>query len=198
MSEKKPDSEKLTPEQEMTKRAQGLAAALVRAANDPEADRQRAAYEDEQDRDTQTLIAAYHAAQKKPDEPPGAPIADLAALKAYLSGKVGGVEQRDGRLHIATPPIDVEWEREHRQVRFTTHPHLSIPDDRKAAVAAVVADANARTQFQVWRTEPELTAEVLAPITDDAVWTRDVDRAVAILRTTLAHDGQALRKAAGG
>lgn len=189
---------KPTPEQEMTRRAQQLAGALVRAASDPVADREREAFEDEQDRDTQALIAAYHAARKKPDEPPGTPLADLAALRDYLKAKVGEVRPRANGLHIADPPIDVEWETEHRQVRFTTHVGVTVHEDRKAAVAAVVAKANSLSGIQVWRTEPQLTAEVLAPVTDNAVWTRDVDRAVAILRTTLARDEAGLRKAAGG
>jgi hypothetical protein len=185
MSENKPDSDKLSPKDEMTRRAQGLAEKLVRAANDPDADAERAGYEDEQDRERQALIAAYHASKQRPNTPTGAPIADLAALRAYLGDRAGEIE--------------IEWEAEHRQVRFCTALDLAIPDERKAAVGEAIARANARLGASVWRPASHgLVAEMVAPVGDTGVWTRDVDRAIDVLRATLASDAATMRAAAKG
>jgi hypothetical protein len=143
-------------------------------------------------------MAAYHAVRNRPDEPPGQPLADVGALKAYLVAKGLAVTARADGLRVTDPAIDIDWTREHQQVRFATHPGFAVPADRKAEVAAVIAKANALSSLQVWRSEPELTAEYIAVLDGGALWSRDADRAVRILKTTLVRDADELRHAAGG
>jgi hypothetical protein len=181
----------------MKKRAQDFAAALVKAAKEPDS-AEFLAEEEARDRKQAAVIAAFHAVRNRPDEPPGQALADVAALAAYLVGKGLAVTARADGLRIADPAIDVDWTREHEQVRFATHPGFAVPHDRKPEVAAVVAKANALSGLSVWRTEPELTAEYTAALDGGALWSRDADRAVRILKTTLARDADELRHAAGG
>jgi hypothetical protein len=131
-------------------------------------------------------------------DPPGQPLADLATLREYLRAELGDIKLRANGLRLTDPPIEIEWVPEHRQVRFFTHLQIKVPPDRRADVAAAVARGNELAGRTVWRTEPELTAEVVERTdADGAVWTREVDRAIAILRTSVARDAQALRRAAG-
>lgn len=180
----------------MKQRAQGLAAALVKAAKEPDS-AEFLAEEEAHERRQAVIMAAFHAVRNRPDEPPGQPLADVAALAAYLTGKGLAVATRTDGLRIADPAIEIDWTREHQQVRFATHPGFAVPADRKAEVAAVVAKANALSSLQVWRIEPELTAEYIAVLDGGALWSRDADRAVRILKTTLARDADELRHAAG-
>jgi hypothetical protein len=185
----------LTAKQEMARRAQGLAAALVKALQEPDSAEYLAA-EEEQERRTVAVLEAYHASRKRPGEPPGVPLADLAALQSHLEKRFE-VRRRDSGLSVADPPIDIDWETAQQVVRFTTELAIGVPAERKAAVAKVAAEANVLTGFQLWRTEPHLVAETVAAMIDGAVWTRDVDRAIAILRTARVRDEPELRKAAG-
>ena len=184
----------LTAKQELAQRAQRFAAALVEAAQQPESDEYLAA-EEERERRTVAVLEALHASRKRPDEPPGVPLSDLAALQSHLE-KTFEVRRRDSGLSLADPPIDIDWETAHHVVRFTTDLAIGVPAERMAAVAKVVAQANAQTGFQLWRMEPHLAAEMVTAMIDGAVWTRDVDRAIAILRTARVRDEADLRKAA--
>jgi hypothetical protein len=181
----------------MKQRAQGLAAALVKAAQEPDS-AEFLAEEEAHERRQAAIMAAFHAVRNRPDEPPGQPLADVAALAAYLAGKGLAVDVHTDGLRIADPAIQVDWTREHQQVRFAIHPGIAVSAERKAEVAAVVAKANALSSLQVWRIEPELIAEYIAALDGGALWSRDADRAVRILKTTLARDADELRHAAGG
>jgi hypothetical protein len=185
---------------EMAGLAQRLAGKLVDAANDPDGDARRAAAEDEADRRQELILDAYHAARKPAQPLVGTPLRDLAALRDHLRAAGGDVTAHGAGLRVAgDPPVDVDWVAEHRQVRLRITPALHVAADHKAAIAAVVADGNAQTGIAVWRTEPHLLAELTVPCSPDgSVSSAEVDRAVRILRTTVARDAAALRKAAGG
>jgi hypothetical protein len=190
------DDSTLSPAEQMKRRAQRLAGALVDAARAPDS-AEFLAEEEAHERRQAAIIAAYHAVRKRPDEPPGTALADIAALRDHLHGQGLATAARADGLRVVEPAIDIEWMREHQQVRFTAHPGFAVPATRKAEVAAVVAKANALSQLQVWRTEPELTAEYIAALEGGTLWTRDADRAIRILKTTLARDADELREAAG-
>jgi hypothetical protein len=190
------DDPDLTPEERMKRRAQKLAADLVRAAKEPDSP-EFLADEEAQERRQAAIIAAYHAVRNRPDEPPGQALADVGALREYLKGKGLDVRVAANGLHVAEPAVDIDWMREHQQVRFSTHAGIPVSADRKPTVAAVVAKANALSGISVWRTEPELTAEYIAALDGGTLWSRDVDRAIRILKTTLARDVDELREAAG-
>jgi hypothetical protein len=181
-------------------RARKLAGQLVDAAKDPDGDAHAEAAEAERDRRDKLILEAFHAARKPAQPLVGTPLATLDALRDHLKSGGSAVAPQASGLRIAgDPPIDVDWAVEHRQVRFTITPDVRVPADKKAAVAAVVATGNAQTGIPVWRAEPELIAEVTAPCAaDGSVSSAEVDRAVKILRTTVARDAADLRKAVGG
>src|SRR5689334_15564558 len=83
----------------MKKRTQDFAAALVKAAKEPDS-AEFLAEEEERDRKQAAVIAAYHAVRNRPDEPPGQALADVAALAAYLAGKGLAVTARSDGLRI--------------------------------------------------------------------------------------------------
>jgi hypothetical protein len=181
-------------------RARKLAGQLVDAANDPDADARAEAAEAERDLRDKRILEAFHAARKPAQPLVGTPLATLDALRDHLRAGGNQVAAQASGLRIAgEPPIEVHWAAEHRQVRFTITPGLDVPAARKAEVNEVVARGNAQTGIAVWRAEPELIAEVTAPCAPDgSVSSAEVDRAVKILRTTVARDAADLRKAAGG
>jgi hypothetical protein len=190
------DDPNLTPEERMKRRTQRLAGQLVKAAQEPDS-AQFLADEEAQERRQARILAAFHAVRNRPDEPPGQALADVGALREYLEGKGLDVRGAAHGLRVAEPAVDIDWIGEHQQVRFTAHAGIPVSADRKPTVAAVVAKANALSSLQVWRTEPELTAEYIAALDGGKLWSRDVDRAIRILKTTLARDVDELREAAG-
>ncbi len=182
------DGRPTTPQEQMTRRAQALAGQLVEAARQPDSPEFLAGQEAHERRQA-AVIAAYHAVRRRPDEPPGQALPDLAALRAHVAGK---------ERHGSQPAVDIDWITEEHQVRFTVRPAIDVPADRRAAVAALVAKANALSGLEVWRTEPELAVEHSVPLHDGILWTRDADRALRIVTTTLARDLEELREAASG
>ena len=152
-----------------------------------------------EDKDIKTLLAAYQATRPRHDEGQGQPIADVAQLERYLAGRGVATTAIPGGLRAADPPIVIEWEKEHRQVRFRSQLAIDVPPPRRVAVGAVVARANAVAGRAVWRTEPEVYAEIVAPIAGDgSLSSGEVDDAIAALRASLARDIEALQAAIRG
>jgi hypothetical protein len=92
--------------------------------------------------------------------------------------------------------MEIRWDAEDGRVRFTARAGIAVAAERRAAVAAVVAKANALSGIEVWRTEPELAVECVADLHDGRLWTRDADRAIRIVETTLARDCDDLARVA--
>lgn len=186
MTEKKPPGQ-LT---ELEKRAQRLAGLLVKAANDPEADRWREAAEAEQEKRQVLILDAYHAARKPAEPAVGTALRDAAALRRHLQASGHEVTlHHEGMRIAADPPVDIRWAAERGQVRFTIRPAIKIASNRRAELDAAIARGNALTGLPVWRAEPEPIAEASAPTAaDGSVSSAEVDRAIKILRTTVARD----------
>ena len=151
------------------------------------------------DAEIDELVAEANARRSRPGGDTGRPLADLEQLRSYLASRGIATTEIERGLRSADPAIDIQWASEHRQIRFRSQLALDVADHRRSAVAAIVARANANAGRAVWRAEPDVHAEIVAPTAGDgSVWTRDVDDAIAALREALSRDAAALRAAAGG
>jgi len=190
-------------EEQMTRRAQELAARLVEAMNDPEADAEREAYEEEKDRRASEILAAYHANRKRPDsEPPIQKLLDSAdELRSYLLFR--GIDHEKTatgariRFRMGGPTeytIDIEWTSD--RIRLTAPSGLEVPESRREEVAKVIAGLNVRSEFPVWRMgrNPEAVAVAFH---DGGISSLVFDEYLSLLKDNLGRGIPALKEALG-
>ena len=174
----------------LEERARRLADLLVKAANDPVAERRREIAEEELDRRDALILEAYHAAREPISPVAGSPLGDVAALHGHLQSSGHEVTRYRDDLRIeAEPPVDIHWASERHDVRFVVRLPVEILPDRQAKLDEAIVRCNALTGLPIWRASPALIAAVSAPVAaDGSVSSGEVDRALRILKTTVARD----------
>jgi hypothetical protein len=187
---------------DLKQRAQDLAAKLIETLNDPDAARERAAFDEVKERDDVRATLAYQlsaplAAPVVPDHPVVA-IRDVAALRAYIDRR--GIAYRpttDGAViylqptRVSTYEVAIRWLADAGQVRFTVAIALEPPPTQTqlSLLSWAVHRINDQLGVALWRLDPALTLAIGAYLDHDgALSSRAVERALAQLKLSLSRD----------